>query len=260
MDRLKNKVVLFVGAGEHLGRSAPLLFAQEGAKLVIVARRKNVLEETAEMIRGKGGEVTIFQGSATNKEDVEKMITTTVNTYAKLDVLYNNIGGGWVELDKKLHEISDEAYKRIIASNLTAIYNTSKAAVIQFLKQGKGGAIVNIAASENVRRMANPLYAYTKAGMIDFAKNLANDYLEDKIRVNCLLPGLFAYEAIKDPEVSPIPTPIIRRQPKTARQGEPSDLAYAGLFLASDEASFITGQAFAVDGGDSVKLVDLVLE
>ena len=260
MDRLRNKVVLFIGAGEHLGRSAPLLFAQEGAKLVIVARRKHVLEETAEMIRGKGGEVTICQGSATNKEAVERMIATTLNMYGKLDVLYNNIGGGWVELDKKLHEISDEAYERIIASNLTAIYNTSKAAIIQFLKQGKGGAIVNIVASENVRRMANPLYAYTKAGMIDFAKNLANDYLEDKIRVNCLLPGLFAYEAIKDPEVSPIPTQIIRRKPITARQGEPSDLAYAGLFLASDEASFITGQAFAVDGGDSVKLVDLVLE
>ena len=169
MDRLKNKVVLFVGAGEHLGRSAPLLFAQEGAKLVIVARRKHVLEETAEMIRGKGGEVTICQGSATNKEDIERMMTTTLKAYGQLDVLYNNIGGGWVELDKKLHEISDEAYERIITSNLTAIYNTSKAAVIQILKQGKGGAIVNIAASENVRRMANPLYAYTKAGMIDFA-------------------------------------------------------------------------------------------
>jgi len=260
MDRLRNKVVLFIGAGEHLGRSAPLLFAQEGAKLVIVARRKHVLEETAEMIRGKGGEVTICQGSATKKEDIERMMTTTLKAYGKLDVLYNNIGGGWVELDKKLHEITDEAYERIIASNLTAIYNTSKAAVIQFLKQGEGGAIVNIAASENVRRMANPLYAYTKAGMIDFAKNLANDYLEDGIRVNCLLPGLFVYEAIKDPMVSPIPIPLIRRQPKNTRQGEPSDLAYAGLFLASDEASFITGQAFAVDGGDSVRLVDLVLD
>jgi NAD(P)-dependent dehydrogenase (short-subunit alcohol dehydrogenase family) len=260
MDRLKNKVVLFVGAGEHLGRSAPLLFAQEGAQLVIVARRKHILEETAEMIRGKGGEVTIFQGSATNKKDVDDMINTVLDMYGKLDVLYNNIGGGWVELDKKLHEISDEAYNRIIESNLTAIYNTSKAAVIQFLRQGKGGAIVNIVASQNVRRMANPLYAYTKAGMIEFSKNMANDYLEDGIRVNCLLPGLFEYEAIKDPIVTPIAVPLIRRQPKTARQGEPSDLAYAGLFLASDEASFITGQSLAVDGGDGVKLVDLVLD
>ena len=260
MDRLKDKVVLFVGAGEHLGRSAPLLFAQEGAKLVIVARRKNVLEETAEMIRGKGGEVTIFVGSATDKNDVDAMIKTAVDTYGRLDVLYNNIGGGWVELDKKLHEISDEAYERIIASNLTAIYNTSKAAVIQFMKQGKGGAIINVVASENVRRMANPLYAYTKAGMIEFSKNMANDYLDEGIRVNCLLPGLFEYEAIKNPDVAPIPTNLIRRQPKTLRQGNPCDLAYAGLFLASDEASFISGQALAVDGGDGVKLVDLVLD
>lgn len=260
MNRLKDKVVLFVGAGEHLGRSAPLLFAQEGAKLVIVARRLHVLEETAKMICGKGGEVTIFQGSAIDQKDIDAMIKMTVDTYGKLNVLYNNIGGGWVELDKKLHEISDEAYERIIASNLTAIYNTSKAAVIQFLKQGKGGAIVNVVASENVRRMANPLYAYTKAGMIEFSKNMANDYLDDGIRVNCLLPGLFVYEAIKDPNVAPISVPLIRRQPKTARQGEPSDLAYAGLFLASDEASFITGQALAVDGGNGVKLENLVLD
>jgi len=260
MDRLKDKVILFVGAGEHLGRSAPLLFAQEGAKLVIVARRENVLEETAAMIREKGGEVTICPGSATNPEDIQHMFDVTIAAYGRLDVLYNNIGGGWVELDKKLHEISQEAYDRIIASNLTAVYNTCKSAIIQFLKQGKGGSIINIVASEKVRRMANPLYAYTKAGMIEFSKNLANDYLDDGIRVNCLLPGLFEYEPVKDPVVKPNPIPLIRHQPKTARQGGPADLAYAGLFLASDEASFITGQALAVDGGDDVKLVDLVLE
>ena len=258
--RLENKVVLFIGAGEHLGRSAPLLFAQEGAKIVIVARREHVLEETAEMIRGKGGEVTVCPGSATNPEDIERMIRTTVDTYGRLDVLYNNIGGGWVELDKKLHEISDQAYERIVASNLTAVFNTCKAGVIQFLKQGHGGSIVNVVASEHVRRMANPLYAYTKAGMIEMSKNMANDYLDDGIRVNCLLPGLFVYEAVKNPVVKPIPTPLIRRLPRTERQGDPADLAYAGLFFASDESSFITGQTIAVDGGDDMKLVDLVLD
>ena len=119
---------------------------------------------------------------------------------------------------------------------------------------------INIVASENVRRMANPLYAYTKAGMIEFSKNMANDYLEDGIRVNCLLPGLFEYEPIKDPVVKPIKTHLIRNKPITARQGHPSDLAYAALFLASDEASFITGQALTVDGGDDVKLENLVLD
>ncbi len=124
-----------------------------------------------------------------------------------------------MELDKKLHEISDEAYERIIASNLTAVYNTSKAAVVQFLKQGKGGCILNIVASDHVRRMANPLYAYTKAGMIEMSKNMANDYLDDRIRVNCLLPGLFDWQAIKDPDVSPIPVNLLRLEPKTARKG-----------------------------------------
>lgn len=258
--RLENKVVLVVGAGEHLGRSAPLLFAQEEAKVVIVARRQAVLEETASMIRAKGGQVEYVVGSATSRADVDKMIATAVERFGKLDVLYNNIGGGWVELDKKLHEISDSAYEQIIASNLTAVYNSCRAAVVQMLRQGKGGAIINVVASRTVRRMANPIYAYTKAGMIEMSLNMANDYLKDGIRVNCLLPGLFVYEAVKDPVVKPVPQPLIRRQPITLRQGDPADLAYAALYLASDEASFVTGQCFAVDGGDEVKLTDIVLD
>ena len=258
--RLKDKVVLVVGAGEHLGRSAPLLFAQEGAKVVIAARRQHVLDETADMIRSKGGEVVVCVGSAAQREDAERMVQTAVSQFGRLDVLYNNIGGGWVELDKKLHEISEQAYEQIISSNLTAVYNACRAAIVQFLKQGKGGCIINVVASEHVRRMANPIYAYTKAGIIEMSKNMANDYLDDGIRVNCLAPGLFVYEPVKNPVVSPIVTPLIRRLPKTARQGDPADLAYAGLFLASDEASFITGVCITVDGGDDVKLTDLVLD
>ena len=258
--RLQGKVVLVVGAGEHLGRSAPLLFAQEGAKVVIVARRQTVLEETAEMILSKGGEVAIYVGSATEPSDAEGMVQTAVEKFGRLDVLYNNLGGGWVELDKKLHEISPEAYEKIISSNLTAVFNSCKAVIQQFLKQGNGGCIINVTASEHVRRMANPLYAYTKAGMIEMSKNMANDYLDDRIRVNCLGPGLFDYRPVKDPIVTPNTIPLLRLQPKTARQGVPSDLAYAGLFLASDEANFITGQYLAVDGGDDVKLTDLILD
>jgi len=260
MKRLDNKVVLVVGAGEHLGRSAPLLFAQENAKVIISARRVNVLEETAEMIRGQGGDVAIAPGDATKPEDVDKMISTAVDTFGKLDVLYNNIGGGWVELDKKLHEISQKAFDVIIQSNLKAVYNTSRAAVIQMLKQGHGGSIINVTASKNVRRMANPVYAYTKAGMIEMALNMANNYLKDGIRVNCLCPGLFLYDPIKDPVVTPLKENLIRRLPITDRQGHPADMAYAALFLASDESSFITGQCLTVDGGDGVKLTDLVID
>jgi NAD(P)-dependent dehydrogenase (short-subunit alcohol dehydrogenase family) len=258
--RLESKAVLVVGAGEHLGRSAPLLFAQEGAGLVIAARRSHVLEETARMIREKGGDVAVVVGSATERADVDRMIATAVKEYGRLDVLYNNIGGGWVELDRKIHELSDEAFGQIVASNLNAVFNTCRAAVAQMLEQGQGGVIINVTASRTVRRMANPIYAYTKAGMIEMTRNMANDYLDDGIRVNCLCPGLFIYEPVKDPVVRPVTTPLIRRQPRIARQGDPADLAYAALYLASDEASFVTGQCFTVDGGDDVKLADLVLD
>ena len=260
MKRLENKVILVVGAGEHLGRSVPLLFAQEGGKVVISARRENVLEETADMIRSQGGEAAIAPGDATNPEDIARMISVAVATFGKLDVLYNNIGGGWVELDKKLHEMSSNAFDVIVQSNLKAVYNTSVAAVRQMLKQGHGGSIINVTASQHVRRMANPVYAFTKAGMIEMALNMANDYLQDGIRVNCLCPGLFEYEPIKDPVVRPIQKNLIRRQPMTERQGHPTDMAYAALFFASDESSFITGQCLAVDGGDDVKLKNLVVD
>ncbi len=260
MGRLDNKVILVVGAGEHLGRSAPLLFAQEGANVVISARREAVLDETAQMIRGKGGQVECVVGSAANRADVDQMIAAAVNRFGRLDVLYNNIGGGWVELDRKIHELSDHAFDQIVSSNLISVFNTCRAAAKQMLAQGGGGAIINIAASRTVRRMANPIYAYTKAGMIEMTVNMAKDYIDDGIRVNCLCPGLFVYAPIKEPNVAPLPTPLIRRQPKTLRQGDPADLAYAAVYLASDEASFVTGQSFSVDGGDDVKLTDLVLD
>jgi NAD(P)-dependent dehydrogenase (short-subunit alcohol dehydrogenase family) len=163
-------------------------------------------------------------------------------------------------LDKKLHEISGDAFDQIVVSNLTAVYNTSRFAVTQMLKQGQGGVIVNVSASRTVRRMANPIYAYTKAGMIEMTLNMANDYLNDGIRVNCLLPGLFVYAPVKDPLVKPVEAQLIRRLPKTERQGDPADLAYAAAYLFSDEASFVTGQVLTVDGGDDIKLEDLVLD
>ena len=258
--RLKDKVALVVGSGEHLGRSVPLLMAQEGAKVVISARREAVLQETVGMIRGQGGQADYFTGSAANMAEAEEMVASTVEKFGKLDILYVNIGGGWVELEKKMHEVSQEAFDVIVSSNLTAVWNATLAGVRQLLKQGHGGSIIFVTASRIVRRMANPIYAYTKAGMIDMVFNLANDYHEDGIRVNALLPGLFTYQPIKDPVVNTIPMNNVRRQPLTARQGEPSDMAHAAVFLASDESSFITGQALTVDGGDSVKLSNLVLD
>jgi 3-oxoacyl-[acyl-carrier protein] reductase len=228
--------------------------------VVIAARRARVLEETAHMIRQKGGLVEIVVADAAERAEAEAMVAAAVEKFGRLDVLYNNIGGGWVELDKKIHELSDQAFEKIIASNLIAVYNTCRAGVAQMLKQGTGGVIINVSASRTVRRMANPIYAYTKAGMIEMTRNMAKDYLQDGIRVNCLLPGLFVYEAVKDPIVRPNPTSIVRSRPLTARQGDPADLAYAAVYLASDEASFVTGQCFAVDGGDEVKLTDLVLD
>jgi len=258
--RLKDKAVLIAGAGPGIGRAVARLFAAEGARVALADRDEASLKKTSELVGREGVEVVTVPGDATRIEDVQRMVESTVHSFGSLDVLYNNISGGWVELGKPMHEVSAEAQERIVSNNLAGIVNLCRAGVEQMLRQGRGGSIINVSASRNVRRQSNAIYAYTKAGIIELTIHMAADYARSGIRVNCVMPGLLMTREVNEVRLQPIRNQLVRAQPLTARQGDPLDVAYACVYLASDEASFVTGQCLGVEGGDDTKLMDVVID
>lgn len=239
--RLANKVALIVGAGERMSRAAALLFAQEGAKVVLAARRLEVNEHTRKLIEARGGEAMAVQGDATVDSDAERFVETTLQTYGKLDILYNNVGGSF-----RLpgFDVADDMWDQLVATNLRSIFLTSKHAVPAMARNG-GGVVLNVAASAERRLALSSAYAAAKSGVIGFSQRQAREYRDANIRVHCICPGMI--RGPFDPEsLAPGGGPI-------ARPGAPLDVAYAALYLGSDEAAWLTGAVLTVDGG-----VDLV--
>lgn len=237
--RLKDKVALVVGAGGGMGIAVPALFAREGARVVLAARRAEPLRELAEAIRARGGEdVTWATGDATTAEGAAAMVAQTLQRHGRLDILYCNVGD-YAYGDSRAHEMPPEGWDYLIAVNLSSGFFPVRAAVPAML--GGGGSIVLVSASEGVRRRANIGYAAAKAGLIELTRSLARQYRSDGIRVNCLCPGSIGGSQGEQDFVAP-PASL-------DRPAHPADVAYAALYLASDEAAWITGQVLEVDGG-----------
>jgi len=239
--RLANIIALIVGAGEHMSRAAALLFAQEGAKVVLAARRLEVNEQTCRLIEARGGNAIAVQGDATVDTDAERFIETTVQAYGKLDILYNNVGGSFRLAS---FDVADNTWDLLLATNLRSIFLTSKHAMPAMARNG-GGVILNVAASAERRLALSSAYAAAKSGVIGFSQRQAREYLDQNVRVHCICPGMI--RGSFDPDaLAPSGGPI-------ARPGAPLDVAYAALYLSSDEAAWLTGAVLTVDGG-----VDLV--
>lgn len=248
--RLKDKVALLVGVGEKSSRATAVLFAQEGGKLAIVARRKETLAETAGLIEEAGGEVLVISGDGTIEEDVRRMVAQTVERYGHLDILYNNVSGAF-RFDGRLHEMPAQTWDEVRTAILDAAFLLSRAALPELLRRGKG-TILHVTASHNVQVLANPAYAAAKAGVEQLARHTAREYREDGIRVNCIAPGFMRLRSWAETAVRPDPQFLFRVDPHSARQGLPEDIAYAAAYLASDEANWVTGQVLRLEGGDDV--------
>ncbi len=246
--RLNNKIAVITGAGSGMGKAMATMFAAEGAK-VICADVSGKQEDVAASI----GEAAIpLHVDVSQETDIQKMIAVAERTFGRVDILVNNagFGGGMAPL----HEQTLEAWDRVHAVNIRGVFLGMKYGVISMLKTG-GGAIVNItSASAVVGWKHHSIYGAAKAGVNQLTRTGALDYAHDNIRINAVAPGTIWTGLVKQSEEFPEPPPGIFKLPGIPmdRWGLAREIAAAALFLASDEASYITGVILPVDGGYSI--------
>ena len=247
--RLKDKVAIVVGAGSIRpgmgnGKATAILFAKEGAKVACVDLHLEAAEETVETIKRQGGQATAISADATKEAGAKKMVEGVISNLGKIDILFNNVGVGLGERGLK---ITERDWDTVMNTNLKSIMAVCKYVVPEMIRGG-GGAIVNNASMAAFYGHYNYPYAASKAGVVALTRSLAVGLAKYNIRVNCVAPGLIATPMV-EPLMGERRDSTVEQRVPLKRHGKAEEVAYAVLFLASDEASFITGQAICVDGG-----------
>jgi NAD(P)-dependent dehydrogenase (short-subunit alcohol dehydrogenase family) len=262
--RIDGKAAIVTGGGQTPGdtigngRATAILFAREGARVLIVDRDDASARETEEKIRSEGGEATRFCGDVTRSEDCGAMARACVERYGRIDVLHNNVGIG--AGDSGPVHLTEEAWDRIHTVNLKSMFLTAKHVLPVMRRQG-GGVILNVSSIASICAVGMLAYKTSKAGVNALTHALATGNAEYGIRVNAILPGLMntpmAIEGISR-QRGIAKEEVIRTRdaqvPLGRKMGTAWDVAYAALFLASDEAKFITGVLLPVDGGQSARI------
>ena len=262
-ERLKDKVAIVTGAGSvgpgwGNGKATAVLFAREEARVLGVDISLAAVEETKGIIDQEGGDCTVHEADVSKSDEVKATVERCIQTYGRIDILHNNVGiimvGGPVET-------SEETWDRVNAVNLKSMFLTCKCVLPHMERQG-GGAIVNISSIAAIRYTGIPYLTYytTKAGILQLTQSIALEYAEKNIRANAILPGLMNTPMIVEPlkeaygggDVEKM-IEIRNNQCPTKKMGDAWDVAYAALFLASDEAKYITGTQLVVDGGITCK-------
>ncbi len=257
LGRLQGKVAIITGANSGIGRATSRLFAREGAKVVCCDIQEATTPRVDRLIEQGGGQAVFLKVDVTLQADCDRMISTALERYGDLDILFNNAGGG---VRKKIHEFTDEEWNFVMNLNLTAIFRGVRAAIPHFLKKGRGN-IVNTASTFGILATEQyPAYCATKAAVVNLTRQMALDYGPSGIRVNCVCPG--ATETPRFRGYPPQPSLDRATDEQRARMASsnrallrmarPEEIAYGALFLVSDESSFVTGHALVIDGGQSI--------
>ena len=260
MGKLEGKVALITGSGSGMGKAMAILFAQEGAKVVNVGRRAALLEETVKAIKEAGGESTYVSADVSKSADVQKMISTAVDTYGRLDILCNH--AAMLHKPAPLADVPEETWGPIIDINLKGVFLGMKYAIPQMIKQG-GGVIVNSTSAQGLVGVPNlSPYAATKGGIIALTRTAAIEYASYNIRVNCIALGMVK-TPIMDGLIAELPPDSVEvralKEGKAhniiplGRMAEADEIAPAMLFLASDDSRYMTGSVMVVDGGFSAQ-------
>jgi NAD(P)-dependent dehydrogenase (short-subunit alcohol dehydrogenase family) len=247
--RLTGKIALITGAGMGMGREAAVLFAEEGARVVVCDINKKAADETVTLIEKAGGQAQAAVGDVAIEDDVKRMVEEGVRRFGALHVLYNNAGVLWKDKDRSVLETDGAQWDRVMAINLKSVFWVTKHG-IPHLRQAGGGSIILVGSVSALAGFTRAQDAYTaaKGALISLNKSLAIQFAKDRVRSNIIHPGI-----VETPLQAPYLTPELRAEFKTGiplgRIGQPRDIAYAALFLASEESSFMTGAEMIVDGG-----------
>jgi NAD(P)-dependent dehydrogenase (short-subunit alcohol dehydrogenase family) len=263
--RLKDRVAIVVGAGQSPGegigngRATALTFAREGARVLCVDHNLQSGQETVDMIAAKGGTAVAFKADVTKIADLKAMAEDARARWGRIDILHNNVGVSLAGGDAELGNFTEEALERCVAINLKSCIFAAKH-VIPIMRKQNSGAIINISSMAAITTYPYVAYKATKAAMIAFTEQLAYQNAEYGIRANVILPGLMNTPMAVDTRArefkrsrAEVEAERDAKVPLRKKMGTGWDVANAALFLASDEASFITGVTLPVDGGASVR-------
>ena len=242
--KLEGKVAFVTGFGSGLGQAIAVLFAKEGAAVAGTSTTEAKGRDTVAMIEKAGRKALFRQGDVSKSEQMKALIDDTVRQFGGLDIVVNSAG---VRTNGSITEITEEQWDRTIDVNLKGVFVVSRLAIPEMIKRG-GGVILNIGARSGMAGQAGrAAYCASKGGMTTLTEAMAMDFAAHKIRVNCICPG-----PTRTPMVdtsTPERLAYYKRRVPIGRIGEPEDIAYAALYLASDEASMVTAAILPVDGG-----------
>ena len=244
MKGLKDKVAIITGSGQGIGKATALLFANEGAMVIVAEYNKDSGEAVASEIIEDGGKAWFVQVDISSRESVQSLISHVMDTHGSIGILVNNAG---VIKDNTLENMTDEEFDRVISVNLRGTYNCTKE-VAEIMREQGSGVILNAASVVALYgNFGQTNYVASKAGIIGMTKVWARELGRDGIRVNAVAPGFISTDMTKD-----IPENVIEMMLKKVplqRMGEPEEVASVYAWLASDEAGYVTGTVISVDGG-----------
>jgi NAD(P)-dependent dehydrogenase (short-subunit alcohol dehydrogenase family) len=250
MKRLQGKIAVITGGNAGIGEAIAKAFAREGASVVITGRRQVELDRVVSDIVKEEGKAFAVAGSVTDELHVQEVVRQTVQRFGRLDILINNAGLG--DFGKRLHEIDDATWTQVLDVNLTGVFRMTRAVLPQMLKQQRG-VIVNISSIASLVGIPTlSAYAASKGALDSLTRSLAVDYAKEGIRCNVVNPGL-----IDTPMAAPLMSnpehldPILAHYP-IRRAGKPEEVANMVLYLVSDEAAWVTGGTFPIDGGMTI--------
>jgi len=263
--RLKDRIAIVVGAGQSPGegmgngRATALTFAREGARVLCVDHHLHSAQETVDMIAAKAGTAAAFKADVTSNAELKAMVEDAQRRWGRIDILHNNVGVSIAGGDAELGDFTEEALERCVAINLKSCIFAAKH-VIPVMRAQQSGAIINISSMAAITTYPYVAYKATKAAMIAFTEQLAYQNAQYGIRANVILPGLMNTPMAVDTRArefkksrAEVEAERDAKVPLRKKMGTAWDVANAALFLASDEANFVTGVTLPVDGGASVR-------